>query len=400
MKALELHEACSAADLSAERGILAEAPEVVQTQEAGRTPLSRAVASGQTDVVQALLLGGADPDTPSLGVPPLIQAVVLLQVQMVQTLLENGADPNLASEAGERPLQLATMRRHLDLMEALLHRGADPDLAAQGKTALELATALSFEPGIQLLLRYRASPLPTRKRSFLSLSVKPTELLTAYGSTQSLDPKIFSILTAHNAVQEPEDTSISVSTRLSVTREGSLWEWLHDLRLDEVYEKLMDNGFESLEELLAEQQSEVRLTQDLLRDIGVVLVGQQLVLLAALELEERSPEAVPVTCLRIPSELSRPSLDKWLASIGLELYAGHFTKAGFTDFGQVLGVMSTSHKVTEDILADMGIVKLGHRHRLLGSILELAKDTDPVALLFASGRLRSRPQPQAKCVVM
>lgn len=403
MKATALHEACRAADLAVVQTVLIQAPNLVNSLDRGWTALGQAVTSGHVSIVQELLKAGADPDLPCIGVPPLLQAVALLQLPLVELLLASGADPNLANSEGERPLQLATLRRRLDLMEALLCKGADPDLETQGHTPVEIAAALSFAVGIQLLYQYRASPLPTRKRPLLTCTIQPTTLLSSASTRGScdLDQGIFSVLSAHNALPEVEEpTSLSVSTRLSLSRDTTLGEWLHDLGLDAVYEKLLDNGFDSLEELLAEQCSGLRLSEEQLCDMGVAQIGQQRILLAGLELEERCPAPLPPTCLRVPCAALAPSLGKWLASLGLESYTALFEASGLSNFAQMLGLMSTSYRITEDTLAEIGIRKLGHRHRILGSILALAHDTDPVALLFASGRLRSQPSQSVKCALM
>lgn len=403
MKATALHEACQASDLQTVQAILTQTPDLVNTLDRGWTALGRAVMSGHASIVQALLKAGADPDLPCIGVPPLLHAVAQLQLPIVEALLTSGADPNLANAEGERPLQLATLRRRLDLMEALLCKGADPDLETQGHTPVELAAALSFDSGIQLLYQYRASPLPTRKRVLLTSTFEPAALLSS-ASTQAscdLDVGIFTILAAHNALpQTEEQTSISVSTRLSLNRDNTLAEWLHDLELDAIYENLLDNGFDSFEELLAEQRSGLCLSEEQLIDLGISQIGQRRILLAALELEEHCPEPLPPTCLRVPCSPVRPSLGKWLASLELEAYNCLFEGAGLSNFGQILGLMGTSYRITEDTLAEIGIKKLGHRHRILGSVLALARDTDPVALLFASGRLRSQPAKPAKCALM
>lgn len=403
MKATALHEACRAADFAAVQAVLTQAPDLVNSQDRGWTALGQAVTSGQVSIVNELLKAGADPDLPCIGVPPLLQAVALLQLPLVELLLASGADPNLASSEGERPLQLATVRRRLDLMEALLCKGADPDLETQNHTTVEIAAALDFTVGIQLLYQYRASPLPTRKRPLLTCTVQPTTLLSSASTRGScdLDQGIFSVLSAHNALPETEEpTSLSVSTRLSMSRDTTLGEWLHDLSLDAVYEKLLDSGFDSLEELLAEQRSGLRLSEEQLYDIGISQIGQQRILLAGLELEERCPEPLPPTCLRVSCTPLAPSLGKWLASLGLDSYISLFEASGLGHFGQILGLMGTSYRITEDTLAEIGIRKLGHRHRILGSILALAHDTDSVALLFMSGHLRSHPSQPAKCALM
>ena len=215
-----------------------------------------------------------------------------------------------------------------------------------------------------------------------------------------LNQRILGVLSANSALPsvESEKTGSQHSTRVSLNKDTPLGAWLHDLRLDAVLEKLVESGFEDLEELV-EQQRTVQLTPAQLKDIGVAKAGQRLILLAALELESQEVKVKckpkrgkTLSCLG-PGSLpfgmvTFASVTKWLASINLEMYEFAFEKNGLDNFDQLLGLMQTSYCLTEDSLErEIGIKKLGHRHRILGSLQELAKEVDPVTLLFSSGQL-------------
>ena len=192
--------------------------------------------------------------------------------------------------------------------------------------------------------------------------------------------------------------------------DSSLLEWLKDAKLEEIYAKLVESGFDDLEELVSQQASEMPLTDRLLVDIGIEKPGLRYTLLGALELETKSARPPPrkprhmhtYSCMNpytSPSALLfYPTLPKWLSSLNLETYADSFQSAGFLHYDQLLALMHTSFRVTETILErDIGMKKLGHRHRILGSLQESAVEVDPWRLMFVSGGRRYRiPQKPKK----
>src|SRR5258708_5946924 len=93
----------------------------------GRTPLHFAVEGGQTAMVFFLTTQGADlsagPES------PLLIAVAYpdhpVATEMSQALLMNASDPNAKRADGRTALELATARGYSDVVEMLVHRGAD-----------------------------------------------------------------------------------------------------------------------------------------------------------------------------------------------------------------------------------------------------------------------------------
>jgi ankyrin repeat protein len=96
----------------------------------GRTPLMRAIFSGNADIVELLLEYGADP---------------------------NHANPNLENFKGWTPLFLAVSRRHLDIVEFLLNAGANVNQQLEdGLTALFFAAQRGDLNIVKLLLKHGA----------------------------------------------------------------------------------------------------------------------------------------------------------------------------------------------------------------------------------------------------
>ena len=114
----------------------------------GFSPLQFAVRQGHTDVVKALVEGGADVNQVNAGdkSTPLTVAVINGHFDIGQFLLDKGADPNIATENGVTPLYatlnvqwapkalypqprayLQQKLTYLDFMKVLLEKGADPN---------------------------------------------------------------------------------------------------------------------------------------------------------------------------------------------------------------------------------------------------------------------------------
>ena len=254
-----------------------------------------------------------------------------------------------------------------------------------------------------------------------SVSAERPSRQTVYesiGEFDTLNKKIQSVLKANEALPsqgivitemtcgEPE-TEKAGNTQTGAEGGNRLQEWLKDARLEEIYVRLVESGFDDLEELVSQQASDMPLTCQLLQDIGIVKAGQRYTLLAALELETKTaapPARKPrhthtYSCMNpytAPSTLLFfPTLPKWLSSLNLEQYTSAFQAAGFKHYDQLLAVMHTSYRLTETMLeTELTIKKLGHRHRILGSLQEAAAEADPWRLMFTSGGRRYRLQTQ------
>ncbi|HEV7668667.1 MAG TPA: ankyrin repeat domain-containing protein [Thermoanaerobaculia bacterium] len=92
--------------------------------ESGKSIVFEAVDTGEAPYVRALVEAGADAKMANeYGVPPLAEAARTGQLEMCQILLQGGADPNAAP--GGFPLLYGPINeKHLDVVKLLLASGA------------------------------------------------------------------------------------------------------------------------------------------------------------------------------------------------------------------------------------------------------------------------------------
>ena len=104
----------------------------------GRTPLHKAVATGDIEKVKNLLSGGADPNVKdTFGRTPLHYAAFKGEVEIAKILLKHGADLNVIEDSkGWTPLFFSSYAGHREFSDFLVEHGADSDiLDKKGKKA-------------------------------------------------------------------------------------------------------------------------------------------------------------------------------------------------------------------------------------------------------------------------
>ena len=120
--------------------------------------------NGNVDVVEALLLYGADPNVHYDGNLPLNIASTQDNLPVVQALLRANADPNMQGGRDRRTaLMCAANRLNLPVVQELLRAGANPNIQNVDRTtALMIAARMWTRPAqqkiIKELLRGGANP--------------------------------------------------------------------------------------------------------------------------------------------------------------------------------------------------------------------------------------------------
>lgn len=188
-----------------------------------------------------------------------------------------------------------------------------------------------------------------------------------------------------------EEKSPARATESLSLEEIQLAKWLDGLQLSHLLDTFRAAGHTSLPQLIAQQDY---LTLDEVLDMGVVLPGEALILLAAFELEAKHSTSPGICGLCQSYEpartlLSTTSLYDWLRALRLEAEYEAFTAAGFTSLEPLLAITHTRFALSDDSLQNiLNIEKLGHRHRILTRLMEDAQGIDPYMLLLGSTGLR------------
>jgi ankyrin repeat protein len=149
------------------------------------TPLQEAAASGNTDIVQLLLISGANPNHRARdGWSALHWAAEEGHLRTVDYLLNNRPDVNATSSYGTSPLHCAANGGHYHIVSLLLESGADPlKSTCHGWTALHHAAFMGHSHVVQRLLedeRVRSSAYQQDNHgwSALHLAVHSRDLAT------------------------------------------------------------------------------------------------------------------------------------------------------------------------------------------------------------------------------
>ncbi|ETV77892.1 hypothetical protein H257_08679 [Aphanomyces astaci] len=106
--------------VEAVQGLVANATDINQTDDEGRTMLHWAVDRNQVDVVATLLAQHANVNATDIdGMTPLHYAVTCEHVALVDLLLEHGADPEQVDVDGESPFAAASTAFQAHITESL-----------------------------------------------------------------------------------------------------------------------------------------------------------------------------------------------------------------------------------------------------------------------------------------
>lgn len=133
--------------------------------------LTNACCSGDKERVKELL-GRSVPVNcaDSLGLTPLQRAVRNGFIDIVDMLLVNGADPNVVNESHETALHFAASYGYTQIIGLLLQFGADPNSRdIDGRTPLHVSVLEGFLEGVQQLVLYGANPCATDEKGLTAL---------------------------------------------------------------------------------------------------------------------------------------------------------------------------------------------------------------------------------------
>lgn len=199
--------------------------------------------------------------------------------------------------------------------------------------------------------------------------------------------------TVRNSLKAPPLRSFSFGNE---PKKSILFNWLKKMRLECVFEKLIESGYDDLDLLQGQMRSDLPLSLSHLKEIGILKAGHRVRFIAGLEEaigrveDERNEQnkGFSLSFCTVSQEISNvvllPTLQQWLEELKLKHLYQNFVEAGFDDLEHLLALMHTKHPITEEVLkTDLNVYKLGHRHRLL---FKLRQDCGKVTRMAADLR--------------
>ena len=162
---LNVFEATAGGQTGSVEALIDADPAVVnQFSPDGFTLLTLAAFFGRKEIMELLLMRGADPNIASnnaMGVRPLNSAMAHRQpdvaLAMGEMLLDHGADPNYAQAGGWRPLHEAAAHGHADKAKLLLSHGAEVNVRSEdSRTPLQMALAANHQQAADILRQHGA----------------------------------------------------------------------------------------------------------------------------------------------------------------------------------------------------------------------------------------------------
>ena len=175
------------------------------------------------------------------------------------------------------------------------------------------------------------------------------------------------------------NNTINIST-------DSLYTFLSEINLEKKYYNLMNsNGFEEIQLLIEQEKTCISVTDAQLKEIGILLPGDRAKILIHLE-EKAELFNFPIpknvyydinNVNNISNILDDSNVKKifdWLRGIKIENYLENFIEGGYYSIELILMQMNSKFPINDSVIKDeLGIVKVGHRARLINKLIEDGK---------------------------
>ena len=162
-----------------------------------------------------------------------------------------------------------------------------------------------------------------------------------------------------------------------------LYDFLLEIKMEKYYNFFITNGFDDIN-LIIEQtkNNELGINDKELKEIGIQLPGDRAKILIRIQEKAHNfsfkiPENVYYICedlINIENDNNIIKLNKWLENIKSGFYLNNFISNNYFSLELLLIQMIAKNKLTEEILDEMGIYKIGHKIRILNKLKEDVKN--------------------------
>ena len=164
--------------------------------------------------------------------------------------------------------------------------------------------------------------------------------------------------------------------------QDSLYIFLSEINMEKYYNVMNSNGFEDIQLLINETKSGIGVTDAQLKEGGIKIPGDRAKIL--IRLQEKAgnfvfqiPKNVYYICNdseNYENDFHIKKLKEWLKGLKIENYLVNFFIGGYHSIELMLLQMESKNPINDDILRDdLGIVKIGHRARIINKLLEEGK---------------------------
>lgn len=300
---------------------------------------------------------------------------------MTSLLLDYQADPNIPTQIeGQTPFHYAVQYGHIECVELMLHYKADIHFKdAKNNSAIEIAKDQSMK---EILLTKVEEP-PKLDES-PKLEESPNPFLGTFGAEPyKVTQKDFQL--------------------------KPLYEWLWKQNLPELYNNLVDAGYDDIRSMVQQMLSPLPITEERLSKIGISKPGHRRKLVLKLQEEaamdpKKGLKKFPMLlkCCTAPNNtggLSNvPSLLQWLDDMNLAFLITKFEEAGYEDIECMVLMMMTPTPITQSILEnEIQIDDVRYRDIILEKLKNDARQLNSKTPLFYE-----EPKSEAcnPCVVM
>jgi hypothetical protein len=429
---LESHfeDYCKEGNLKKISEFLQTTPEILnlQDQHLGLTLLANSIKYSQAPLSQFLLSQGADPNLSNIiGESPLHIAVDNSDLDLAELLLQYKADPNCMTVDGETPLHHSAFIGDKKMINILLTYGADPNLVdtTLGRTPLHCAVQCEHCECVQLLLNYGANVTIEDKEGCSPISTcENMEILKLLEDTwdRTLKNPLHSIKEAHLSDEDKNScryslTSSSVSVSFSITdssfaslpsevmptqkfgsedttasmqmsrfEDVKLMKFLKSIKMIMYKDVLLAEGFDDMDLMAFQMSSPLPITHEVLENVGIGKHGHRARILMKLEqaagvvvsdkAQSNNGTDAGWECCQ-PKHTFTPgvnNLKDWLGLLKLDKYLKMFEQAGYEDLQFMVSLMNSRYPIDDGLLKKIGVDKLGYRMRVLGKLMEDAKN--------------------------
>ncbi|OMJ90806.1 hypothetical protein SteCoe_6787 [Stentor coeruleus] len=385
------------------------------------SPLYRSVNSGNIQTARYLLSQGTDPDIMNIyGETALHQASDTGQYEIAELLLTHNANPNLQQKDGETPLHLCSFKGNNKMVVLLLKYGSDPNIQnfTNFRTPFHYAVDCNYIDCAIAMMAEGADPTIKDKEGLTVYDLAPNlEVEALLKNFVKRSSSISSFINPFNdlggtgegttyLISDLGDDKGSItdtqyikhSVKPSNIEIKEIYLWLESIKLEELYEILVDAGYDNSLAMTQQMKGPMPITEIDLQQIGIIKPGHRKRILWKLEEDHRDKHkrqkssSILRCCGQIRDGtgaiVNIPTLLQMLKETNSEDYFDKFSQAGYENYEFILAQFSTKYGITKDILAnEIGIRETRLCRKILNKISNDVLIYKPPEILYEEGKL-------------